>query len=200
MKSVTWHPRKEIVFSTSYDDTIRVWKSRIELDDEWHCVDVLKTHDSTVWDLSFQHGTSSPSERFVTCSDDRSIIIWGPTSSSSSSSGSSSKDEDETKYQVEMRVNNLHDRTIYTVDWYDHLVASGGGDNGIRIVDTSSSSSSSSPSSKTDDNDNTTSNIVWKHDKAHKGDVNCVRWSPDGKFLASCGDDGVLNIWTTTTN
>ena len=103
VKSVTWHPRKELVFSTSYDDTVRVWKSRIELDDEWHCVDVLKTHDSTVWDLSFQrcNSSSSSSERFVTCSDDKSIVVWKPKNGK----------DDETTYESEFRLSDLHERT-----------------------------------------------------------------------------------------
>ena len=101
VKSVTWHPRKELVFSTSYDDTVRVWKSRIELDDEWHCVDVLKTHDSTVWDLSFQRSNSSSSERFVTCSDDKSIVVWKPKNGK----------DDETTYESEFRLSDLHERT-----------------------------------------------------------------------------------------
>lgn len=28
--------------------------------------------------------------------------------------------------------------------------------------------------------------------------VNCVRWSHNGKYLASCGDDKLVMIWTTT--
>lgn len=29
----------------------------------------------------------------------------------------------------------------------------------------------------------------------HMGPVNCVRWSNDGKYLASCGDDSVVMLW-----
>lgn len=31
--------------------------------------------------------------------------------------------------------------------------------------------------------------------KCHTGDVNCVRWSHSGKYLASAGDDAVVAIW-----
>lgn len=59
--------------------------------------------------------------------------------------------------------------TIYSVDWYNDLIVTGSGDNGIRVVDAS------------------TEKIVWKHDEAHKGDVNCVRWSPDGMCISNFG-------------
>ncbi len=29
----------------------------------------------------------------------------------------------------------------------------------------------------------------------HTAGVNCVRWSPDGRLLASGGDDGLLLLW-----
>jgi hypothetical protein len=37
-------------------------------------------------------------------------------------------------------------------------------------------------------------------EKAHIGDVNCVRWRAGGaagpQLLASAGDDGLIKIWT----
>jgi WD40 repeat protein len=31
--------------------------------------------------------------------------------------------------------------------------------------------------------------------KAHQGTVQALKVSPDGTRLASCGDDGVINVW-----
>lgn len=70
--------------------------------------------------------------------------------------------------------------TIYSVDWYNDLIVTGSGDNGIRVVDAS------------------TEKIVWKHDEAHKGDVNCVRWSPDGMCISNSFHQ-TYHITTTTT-
>ena len=37
--------------------------------------------------------------------------------------------------------------------------------------------------------------------KAHAGDVNCIRWHPhDGTILASVGDDGLVKIWKYDIN
>jgi transducin (beta)-like 1 len=30
----------------------------------------------------------------------------------------------------------------------------------------------------------------------HKNEVNTVCWNPDGKYLASCSDDGTAKVWT----
>lgn len=50
-------------------------------------------------------------------------------------------------------------------------------------------------SSVTSDAPSFTQDVVV--DKAHQGDVNCVRWNPvQGGVLASCGDDHLVKIWT----
>jgi intraflagellar transport protein 80 len=35
-----------------------------------------------------------------------------------------------------------------------------------------------------------------KHPGAHKGSVIAVKWSYDGSSMASCGEDGVIKIWS----
>ena len=58
-----------LLFSASYDDTIKIWK---EDNDDWVCIQTLVGHTSTVWGLALHQD----GQRFVSCSDDRSIIIW----------------------------------------------------------------------------------------------------------------------------
>ena len=69
MKFVKWKPNSQILFSCSYDDTIRAWEQE---DDDWICVQTLKGHQSTVWALDF-----TPDGNFMlSVSDDNSIKLW----------------------------------------------------------------------------------------------------------------------------
>lgn len=74
----------------------------------------------------------------------------------------------------------------YSVDWskmLPKLIVSGGADNAIRVFQYDSESNS------------VTSVCVVPG--AHSADVNCVRWNPKvSGVLASCGDDGVVRLWT----
>ncbi|KAI3693181.1 hypothetical protein L6452_33012 [Arctium lappa] len=73
---VQWHPTVDVLFSCSYDNTIKVWAEDGDSDD-WRCVQTLgesnSGHSSTVWALSF-NGTG---DKMVTCSDDLTIKVWG---------------------------------------------------------------------------------------------------------------------------
>jgi len=165
VKSVTWHPEQEAVFSTSYDDTIRVWRER-EGDDEWTCTSVLSKHASTVWDMSFE--PSGGGKRFVSCSADRSVVLWQET--------------EKREWAHVETLEGHHTREIYSISWsVDGIVASGGGDNAIVISNVRDGRFVDKPR---------------VHARAHAGDVNCVRWSPlAGGALASCSDDGLVRIW-----
>lgn len=44
VKNVKWHPTKEILFSCSYDDTIKIWQDD---EDDWYCSHTLTGHTST---------------------------------------------------------------------------------------------------------------------------------------------------------
>ncbi|CAN0018150.1 unnamed protein product, partial [Phaeothamnion confervicola] len=69
------------------------------------------------------------------------------------------------------QLGGYHRREIYTVDWSaaGHL-ATGGGDDCIRIFRESEGSSARSDAPSFD--------LEVTRDAAHGGDVNCVAWSP----------------------
>lgn len=51
VKTVVWHPSRELVASASYDDTVKLWLS--DEDSDWFVSETLDGHESSVWDLDF---------------------------------------------------------------------------------------------------------------------------------------------------
>jgi cytosolic iron-sulfur protein assembly protein CIAO1 len=77
VKFVKFHPHlSSVLFSCSYDDTIRVWK---EEGDDWYCAETLTGHSSTVWAL----GMNIAGTQMVSGSADLSIVCWQDTSAGS---------------------------------------------------------------------------------------------------------------------
>lgn len=139
VKFVVWHRSEHFLFSASYDDTIKLWADD---DGDWYCVDTLLGHSSTVWGLSL----NAAGDKLVSCSDDLSLICW-------TSSGG-------TWTQSHM-FSQAHSQPIYSLDWshLDGCVATGGGDNSIRLFATADGSLLP----------------LATQTEAHEGDVNCVR-------------------------
>lgn len=76
------------------------------------------------------------------------------------------------------------------------LIATGCGDNAIRIFRESDSTNGS----KILNEDFLKNQPEFEHvqtiENAHEQDVNCVRWNPKtGKILLSCSDDGSVKLW-----
>lgn len=176
VKSVAWHPDCELLVSCSYDETMRVW---VEDEDDWFCSEVLSAHTGTVWDVSFD-GTAMAS-----VSSDESAIVWRREVVGTVPA-----------FRVAARVDNLHPNGALCVDWKTHI-ASGGADDSICVLRQKQNENSNDK-----ETDKATTNLreIWeiaaRRQRAHKGDVNRVSWSPvHENILASCGDDGLVRIW-----
>ena len=181
VKAVYFHPHDDTLLSVSYDDTIKVWR-----DDEggdWHCADTLTAHRSTVWGAAFD----ASGNRFVSASDDGCIAVW--TLSPAAAPGG------DPKYRLSCTLSGYHRRTVYSVDWC-HVtgrIVSGGADDSIRVfVDVSDGGAARGADAAP--------GVTFEQEAvaaaAHRGDVNCVRWSPRmSGLLASAGDDGVVRLW-----
>jgi len=48
VKYVKWHPTKNLLYSASYDNTIKCWSYSDAMDD-WVCEYTMNGHQSTVW-------------------------------------------------------------------------------------------------------------------------------------------------------
>eukprot|EP00501_MAST-03F_sp_TOSAG23-6_P001072 GSMAST32.ASY1.ANO1.1115.1 assembled CDS len=176
VKYIVWGSEEEQLFSASYDNTIKVWQ---EHSDDWVCAHTLNGHTSTVWALDVE---PSPIE-VISCSDDKSIIIWKYFKDVMGTAGRSSA------WKKVAVIPEHAQRSIYSVSWsaYSGAIVTGAGDNAIRIIE------------------QTYYKETWiktaEKKEAHSGDVNCVKWSPvsetKGKqLLASCGDDCNVRVWS----
>lgn len=112
VKFLKWLPHSSILFSCSYDDSIRIWDC--STDDEWECVQILSEHSSTVWELDFNdQGT-----QMASCDGDGNLVIWDKQSAY----------EWEVVHQLK-----IHTRPIYTLSWApdSSSIVTGGGDDRI---------------------------------------------------------------------
>jgi len=114
VKAVRWHPTEPLLFSASYDDTVRVWAEQV---DDWGCVAVLSGHTNTVWDLA----TDPVMDRLATCSQDKSIRFW---------------EVNQGKWSCTQTLPEVHERTIFSIDWSadGKFIVSGGGDDAIVLI------------------------------------------------------------------
>jgi len=178
--------KSEILFSGSYDDTVKVWA---EDAGDWYCAATLKAHSSTVWSVAAAPG----GVRVVTGSGDCSLAIWKfytaaekkqlfPDAEGSKSNG---------YFKCVGQLPSAHELAIYSVHCAPSRaghgrIASGGADDSINIYREVTGGTSDAPLFALD----------VSAEGAHQGDVNCVRWHPkDGSTLASTGDDGTVRIW-----
>ncbi|KAH8935611.1 hypothetical protein BDL97_17G037900 [Sphagnum fallax] len=186
VKMVTWHPSRDILVSASYDNSIKVWAEDVDGDD-WRCVQTLaapgRGHTSTVWGISF----NATGDRMVSCSDDLTLMVWDTSADCVSTSA-----DGVAPWKHLATISGYHDRTIFSVHWsrVNGLIASGAGDDCIRVFDELRDNVSTLPG------EGLSYEMVLKQEKAHSTDVNCVRWHPkEPRLLASAGDDGVVKIW-----
>jgi len=195
VKYVTWHPKVELLVSCSYDGHARVW---VEDADDWFCAETLSAHAGTVWGAAFDKG----GRHLATVSSDSSIVMWRREDPPANVVGG------QPRFEVVARCDGLHDGPVYTVDWNaeSELIATGGGDDCIRVLrrrGKSDDGGASTGEKASDDKEDEVStklkekwDVIATEQRAHSADVNRVAWCPsDANILASCGDDGLVRIW-----
>lgn len=100
VKCIKWHPKLHIFASSSYDNTIKLYRQG---NDDWTPFCVLEGHTSTVWSISW----SSDGQYLVSCGDDRSLRVW--------------KEVEPDIWACVSSVPNSHSRAIYCIDWLVRL-------------------------------------------------------------------------------
>lgn len=69
------HYSLDVLASTSYDNTIRIWRE--DGDGEWVCVAVLEGHEGTVWGVQWEADPARKRfPRLLTWSADQTLRIW----------------------------------------------------------------------------------------------------------------------------
>lgn len=145
----------------------------------------MSSHESTVWSLAFDKtGT-----RFASVSDDKTLKIWKEYKPKNKENIPTP--DGEPVWKNICTLSGFHNRTIYDVSWchMNDLIVTACGDDAIRIFKEADISDANEP----------TFDLLYCYEKAHHQDVNSVAWNPVVPgLLASCSDDGTVNLWEVT--
>ena len=106
VKFVKWHPTENLLFSASYDNTIKCWKYDNSVDD-WLCSYTMDGHGSTVWQIDFD----STGKFMSSCSEDKCWSVWSIIS--------------DNNFINKGIIPNHHMRSIYSISWSKGPVANG---------------------------------------------------------------------------
>ncbi|KAL5110339.1 hypothetical protein TcWFU_005047 [Taenia crassiceps] len=186
VKYVFWHPFKEILGSTSYDNTINLYKEEL---DDWTVACKLIDHESTVWKAGF-----SPNGQFLaSVSEDATIKLWHELPV-----------ETPSNWVCFKTLAGYHTGPVFGLSWTPcgQYLATCGADDSVYVFRINFASGSLVGAASTEQV------VVWQHlSKAHGSDVNCVAWrakicDPKGTdqkanyLLATAGDDRQVNLWS----
>lgn len=155
-----------MIFSASYDDTIRAWRFDEALDD-WVCAYTIEGHSSTVWSIDFD----ATEQYLCSVGEDKDLIIWQISDREYKSCG---------------RIETAHTRTIFSVSWCksENYIATAGGDNKVLVYEVN-------PDSLLDTGGDCEYSLLAETSKedGHTMDVNGVCFHPSSSVLCSVSDD-----------
>jgi WD40 repeat protein len=203
VKCVAWHPTEELLASTSYDGTIKMWKEEI---DDWACVSTIEGHEETVWQAAWEaaheNNDATAGPRLVSCSDDLTIRIWQRQPSEATANGAPERRlpsiirpaPTNEVWHEQSRLPERHERSIYSVAWSaaSGRIVSTGGDGRIVVY-------------KEEDQDTDRRWIIFAEIQAAHDiyEINHVTWAnradagkADGEeVVVSTGDNGEVKVW-----
>lgn len=212
VKSVYWHPKKEILISCSYDDTIKMWNEDMDGSGEFICTQTLLYnkeegigHTGSVWQVAL----NDEGNLMASVSEDKSMILWKLIDSHNNNNENSTSPES-LKWNFVTKEDKIHHRSIYSVDWlskrgnHEQWKDSGKKEQVIdEMMMVDNSNEEDLIATGCGDNFLRVFQVIDGHFElkfevqAHETDINCVKWSPSSKqrLLATVGDDKLIKIW-----
>ena len=170
VKAVAWHPELPVLASCSYDNTIKLYR---EDGDDWVAVSTLSSHTNTVWDIAWDKA----GERLASCSEDTSVKIWQSYGPGNNQGIQNPGGGGEPAWKCVATLSGYHCRAIYSLDWGEAGLVTGGGDDTVRVWREAGEGEAAEWS------------VVTTLADCHDMDVNCVAWNPrQCGLLATCSE------------
>lgn len=175
VKHVEFHKeRNDILFSSSYDNSIKLW-CFVEEEEDWINTQTV-TLNNTIWKIS---SNETNFNKYICCCEDKSIYLF---ESNNNGTNNDSTINFSKNFKQTKKFSNVHSRSVYCVKYIENMIVSGGGDNKVKI-------------SEIIENE-----LVPIYEYQHDNDVNSldIKIINDCNNIAiiSCGDDWKLKIKT----
>lgn len=164
--TLEWSTDGLLLATGSYDGIARVWFRTGAL------IHTLRGHQGPIFSLKWNRKGSF----LLSGSYDKSIIVWNLTGPHQSDGGSIDGGDAKSNGYIEHQFKD-HEAPALDVDWKNNTTfASCSTDRTVHIYDVDVEA-------------------PLKVYKGHMDEVNAVKWSPSGKYLASCSDDCTAKVW-----
>lgn len=193
--SIAWDPTSTYIVSVSADGKVRFWNATTGQIHYEYPVDSFVTaaawstrkdlvvglgSKAGVFDTPIDHGFRLPDNFFIGHKDTINALSFSPDSTkvASASEDSTVCLWDEDKGSLISPPYTGHKAQVLSVDWAPQpldLIVSGGSDQTVQIW--------------------IASQTKLYHSYSHKGSVLAVRWSSNGEYLVSGGEDAIARLW-----
>lgn len=220
----------DVLASSSYDDTVRIWRE--DGDGEWVCVAVLEGHGGTVWGVQWEADPARTNfPRLMSFSADKTIRIW--TMKQDDDGGDETQEGDgrnpmfrsglggipntmrasvREEWECTATLPAAHTRDVYSATWSSTsgLVASTGSD-GVIAVYQETQTQSLGTAEEASSHVSREWQLLTKIKNAHGPyEINHITWCRRfdagseargaEEMLVTTGDDGVVRPWRVITS